>query len=192
MHEPLSTVQADLTVSQTSPCFYVSAVKVFWKLLWEKMKLIVRSNFSFSHSVFYLLGEFSLIFMNSKLSSANSVWMVGCWFDPRQRQTKFFKTGSSGFPLCVQDYRIALWLAHQWVSGYCIKPQTNLTLSQTSSGLCQSALQVFWKILWEKEKLLVTSNFSFSQSVFYLFREISVIFIKFKIFVCKLFQFGSV
>ena len=36
------------------------------------------------------------------------------------------------------------------------------------------------KILWEKEKLLVTSNFSFSHSVFYSFGELCVIFIKFK------------
>ena len=31
------------------------------------------------------------------------------------------------------------------------------------------------KTLWEKEKLLITSNFSFSHSVFYLFGELSVI-----------------
>ena len=31
------------------------------------------------------------------------------------------------------------------------------------------------KTLWEKQKLLVTSNFSFSHSVFYLFRELSVL-----------------
>ena len=36
------------------------------------------------------------------------------------------------------------------------------------------------------------SNFSFSQSVFNPFRELSAIFIKFKIVVCKLFQFGRV
>ena len=48
------------------------------------------------------------------------------------------------------------------------------------------------KTLWEKEKLLVTSNFSFSHSVFYLFRELSAIFIKFEIVVCKPFQFGRV
>ena len=41
----------------------------------------------------------------------------------------------------------------------------------------------------EKEKLLVTSNFSFSHSVFYLFGELSAIFIKFKLVV---FQFGRV
>ena len=48
------------------------------------------------------------------------------------------------------------------------------------------------KTLWEKEKLLVTSNFSFTHSVFYTFREPCDIFIKFKIVVCKLFQFGPV
>ena len=48
------------------------------------------------------------------------------------------------------------------------------------------------KTLWEKEKLLVTSNFSFSHSVFYPFKELSANFIKLKIVICKLFQFGSV
>ena len=48
------------------------------------------------------------------------------------------------------------------------------------------------KALWEKEKLLVTSNFSFSHSVFYPFWELSAIFVKWKNVVCKLFQFGRV
>ena len=34
------------------------------------------------------------------------------------------------------------------------------------------------KTLWEREKLLVTSNFSFSHSVFYPFWDLSTIFIK--------------
>ena len=46
------------------------------------------------------------------------------------------------------------------------------------------------KTLWEKKKLLVTSNFFFSHSVFYPFRELTTIFIKFKIVIRKLFQFG--
>ena len=45
------------------------------------------------------------------------------------------------------------------------------------------------KTLWEKEKLLVTSNFSFSNRVFYPFEELSAINIKFKTVVCRLFQF---
>ena len=48
------------------------------------------------------------------------------------------------------------------------------------------------KTLWEKEKLLIPSNFSFSHSVFYPFGKLPAIFIEFEIIVCKLFQFGSV
>ena len=48
------------------------------------------------------------------------------------------------------------------------------------------------KTQWEKEKLLVTSNFSFFHSVFYLFGELSAFFIEFEIIICKLFQFGRV
>ena len=50
----------------------------------------------------------------------------------------------------------------------------------------------FLKTLQEKEKLLVKSNFSFSHSVFYPHEELSSIFIKFEIVVCKHFQFGRV
>ena len=42
--------------------------------------------------------------------------------------------------------------------------------------------------LWEKEKLLVTSNLTFSHSVFYPFGELSAIFIKFEIVVCNFFN----
>ena len=50
----------------------------------------------------------------------------------------------------------------------------------------------FLKTQWEKEKLLETSNFSFSHSVFYRFGELSAIFMEFEIVVCNLFQFGRV
>ena len=42
-----------LTLSETSPGFYVSALRVFWKHCGK------RRNCSFSHSVFYLFGELS-------------------------------------------------------------------------------------------------------------------------------------
>ena len=72
-------------------------------------------------------------------------------------------------------------------------PGKVLTLSQTSPGFYVSAVLVsLLKTLWEKEKLLLVSNFSFSHSVFYPFGELSAIFIKFEIVVCKLFQFGRV
>ena len=44
----------------------------------------------------------------------------------------------------------------------------------------------------EKEELLITSNFFFSHSVFYLFEELSAIFVKYEIVVCKLIEFGRV
>ena len=50
----------------------------------------------------------------------------------------------------------------------------------------------FLETLWEKEKLLVTSNFSFSRSVFYLFGELAAIFIKSKIVPCQSFEYGRV
>ena len=55
-------------------------------------------------------------------------------------------------------------------------------------SVCRTSLL---KTLWENQKLQVTSNFSFSRSVFYPFGELCPIFIKFKIVVCKVFQFGS-
>ena len=48
------------------------------------------------------------------------------------------------------------------------------------------------KTLWEKEKLLVTSNFSFSHNIFYPLGEVPQFFMKFKTVVWKLFQFGKV
>ena len=55
--------------------------------------------------------------------------------------------------------------------------------------ICRSSLL---KTLWKKEELLVTNNVSFFHSLFYPFGEVTAIFIKFKIVVCKLFQFGPV
>ena len=46
-----------------------------------------------------------------------------------------------------------------------------------------------WKTLWEKEKLLVTINFYFSHSIFKHFRELSAIFIKFKLLSANSFSF---
>ena len=51
---------------------------------------------------------------------------------------------------------------------------------------------ILLKTMWEKEKLLVTSNFPFSYSVFFHLGELSAISIKFKSVICKLSQFGRV
>ena len=60
-----------------------------------------------------------------------------------------------------------------------------LTLSQTSPVFYVFAEQVF-ENTDGKGEIVVTSGF------FYLFEELSTIFIKFEIVVCKLFRFGRV
>ena len=64
-----------------------------------------------------------------------------------------------------------------------------LTFYQTSPYFYMSAVMSILKTLCEKEKLLVMSNFSFSQSVFYPSVELWSIFIKFEIVVSKLYEF---
>ena len=61
----------------------------------------------------------------------------------------------------------------------------DLIISQTSPGFLLVCSTSLLKTMWANEKLLVTSSFFFSHSVFYLFGEL---FIKFEIFVCKHFQ----
>ena len=75
-----------------------------------------------------------------------------------------------------------------WIKTFCmcINPFPN---KPWFLRVCRTSLL---KTLWEKEKLLVTSNFSFSHSVFYPFEALSSILIKLEIVVCKLFRFGRV
>ena len=50
-------------------------------------------------------------------------------------------------------------------------PQSDLALYHTMLTFNDSEEEGFWKTLWEKEKMLVTSIFSFSNSVFYSIKE---------------------
>ena len=59
-----------------------------------------------------------------------------------------------------------------------------LTLFQASPGFYVYVIQILLKTLREMEKLLVTSNFSISHSVFYWFGELAAIFTMFKIVNC--------
>ena len=60
-----------LILSHTIPGLRVCSTSLL-KTLWEKGKLLVMSNFSFSRSVFFPFGELSAIFDKLKLSSATS------------------------------------------------------------------------------------------------------------------------
>ena len=53
------------------------------------------------------------------------------------------------------------------------------------SWFLRVCMTILLKTLWEKEKLLLMSDFSFSHSVFYSFVEFSAIFIKLKTVFCK-------
>ena len=67
-------------------------------------------------------------------------------------------------------------------------------------GLTHSHKNTFWrpretsllKTLWEKKKLLVTSNFSFFHNVFYSIKGRNYHFCCIQFVVCKCFQFGLV
>ena len=74
-----------------------------------------------------------------------------------------------------------LWLWESWLNPFPNKPWF--------LHVCNRSLL---KTLWEKKKLLVTSNFSFSHSVFYPFWQLCAIFSKSEIVVCKLFRIGRV
>ena len=54
------------------PWFLLVCSTSLLKKQWEKEKLLITSNFSCSHSVFYPFGELSAILSNFKLSSASS------------------------------------------------------------------------------------------------------------------------
>ena len=73
-----------------------------------------------------------------------------------------------------------------WISNYLMNPFPN---KRWFLRICSTSLL---KPLWEREKLLVKSNFSFFHCVFYPSGEISAIEINVEIVVCKLFQFGRV
>ena len=68
----------------------------------------------------------------------------------------------------------------------CFNPFPNkpLFLDVCSTSLLQT--------MWEKEKSLMTSNFSFSHNVFQPFRALSTIYITSKIVVCNFLKFGRV
>ena len=48
------------------------------KILWVKEKLLIISNFSFFHSLFYPLGELSAILIKFKIVGAHSFSLEGC------------------------------------------------------------------------------------------------------------------
>ena len=120
------------------------------------------------------------------------------------KRRKCWLPAFSPLPTCFQKASFLrslkvriMWLRVDLVSVKCLANKKKLDSSNFNPfpnkpwflRVCSISLL---KTLLEKEKLLETSNFSFSHSVFSPFRQLSAIFIKFEIVVCKHFQFGRV
>ena len=118
----------------------------------------------------------TLVFLNNKtfIYEPHVVFLTG-WFQLYWYSVIFYPLSSTTQP-CVGTS-----MHHS-----CFNPFPNKPWFLRVYSTCLS------KTLWEKEKLLITSNFSFFHSVFYPFGELSAIFFQFEIVACKLFQFGRV
>ena len=119
-------------------------------------------------------------------------WQFQIW----RKWHKVIQTGRkhcgkrSNFPFSHSVFKRPVSQGRQKVSlcgnGLNLNPFPNKPLS-----LCVCSTSLLETLL-EKEKLVMMSNFSFFHSVFYTFVELSAIFIKFKIDICKLCRFGRV
>ena len=104
----IGIIQWYLTLSQTSQrAMRVCSTRLL-KTLWEKEKLLVTSNFSFSHCFFTRLENFIPFSLNLKLSSANYFSL---------EESKNLSFGKWLIPLLKFNFyeTCAFALYHQWL-----------------------------------------------------------------------------
>ena len=132
-----------------------------WKTLWEKEKLLVMSNFSFSHSVFKILALQTCI-----------------------------NQGLFGKVIVGQAHRVACKYIFDSGRTYSISTSGFfLTLFQTMPTFYDPLESGILKTFWEIEQMLGTSIFSFSHHVFYPFKRKLLYLSNTEIVICKCFQF---
>ena len=158
-----------------------------YKTLREKEKLLVTSNFSFSHSVFIRLvlqtrknqGLFgkglskSVIILYILTLSQTSPGFYVFWKHYGKRRncslraiSPFFHTAFYPFgELLVIFVKLKIVVCKLRQFGRVQNLSSGKNLQMTISNLTQLEESYPYR-LWEKEKLLVTSNFSFSYCVF--------------------------
>ena len=161
----------------------------------KKKKELVTSIFSFSYNVFKsLLGSWKTmdclvkIFFPIEKKIANCRIKItqmsnfSCWEGVESKVGK----GDNDVLPDVSPFSKIVKLFFLWV----VTLKTWVYLEKSSTGLQPATLhpfpnnplflyvctKCFLKTLWEKEKLLETSNFSFSNSVFYPLGKLSAIF----------------
>ena len=172
------------TISLDSQLFqYIKRFEV-----WILCKTVFEKNGSVatdSHEVAYPLVKFPQFVYNQNLMKIRKWWPVANTSDPSQLnadwpesilcvlKSPFHRAGVSSWNFCLGSNPVFRLL---------IKMGCNFDIRQMfqTVALCLNPFphnDTFWrpwetsllKTLWEKEKLLVTSNFSFSRSVFYPF-----------------------
>ena len=117
------------------------------------------------------------VFSDPEINVSSAFRLNKIGFTPFQRDLEFYELVLKAFENI---------LGKRLNAGYRINPFPN---KPWFLRVCSISLL---KTLWAKEKLLVTSHFSFSHMYFYQFRELSAIYIKIEIVACKFFQFGRV
>ena len=157
----------------------------------------IRTSLKFRHSVKGLSEMFQVI---KPLPNDSRILMTPWRMPFKSMVGKGENAGDQHFllfPKCfllfdrqISSFELDLICRLQLVST--LTSLTSLTLSLISPGFLHVCGTSLLKTLWKNKKLLITSNFSFSHSVFYPFGELSPIFIRYEIVVCKLFKVGRV
>ena len=102
--------------------------------------------------------------------------------------TKTYYADIAGSKLFLSEYLVEK-IFRSKISLVCI---CLLTLSQTSPGFYVSVVQVFWKHCGKRRNCSIRAISPFPTVFSTHFGEHFAVFIKFKIIVCRLFQFGPV
>ena len=162
------------------------------------------SNFSFSYSVFYLFGELFAIFIKFKIAFCQRFQYGGVKklsFGKGLNWNHFQTTNQR----LVEMTGPVLFKVENIVEkkGENVAYKRFLLFEQTSKvyfllftiqnhDFQRPCIKSPLKTLWEKEKMLVTSIFSFSHNVFYPSQNKLQLFNYIYFVVCKCFQFGPV
>ena len=159
------------------------------------VSFLILNNLNYCH-LLVSCKFLKLVVLHDKLSPSH--WLVLRHWGTICCRLTGGKTGSISFILSPCLWITRFWqrvtVTMIWLGDFSpissLHPKKNLTAWPFNHFLDNPfQLQIFWK-LQEKEKLLVTRDFSSSHSVFYPSGELSAIFIQYEIVVCKLFQFG--
>ena len=174
---PLSTI--------FSKAFFVRSLKVgivWWRVrisALSKLKAFADDNLTWC--IFFLAKKENIVRIGEKTGKQHFLLFPQYFLSFPQNKFHFFDLIYFVICKCFQ-----IWSGLNLVVWYRVNP---FPYKPWFVRVCS---KMSLKTLWEKDKMLLTSNFSFFHSVFYPFVELSFIFIKVKIIVCKLFQFGRV